>query len=615
MKLLDQPLDQLRKRVWGYDSFRPLQQKSIECILHDRDSLTVLPTGSGKSLCYQLPALAREGVAVVVSPLIALMKDQVDALVSRGVAAATVNSTQAEAEKQQVADQIRSGTLKLLYLAPERLLARRTIEFLKTKSISFFAIDEAHCVSQWGHDFRPEYTRLGELREHFPQTSMHAFTATASPAVRKDIVRQLQLESAEQIIGDFDRPNLVYRMVRGGDKFTQLTEVLNRHQGQSGIIYCTSRREVDRIAAAITVLGWSSRPYHAGLSKTERHENQDAFLEGHCDVLVATVAFGMGVDKADVRFVIHTGMPRTIEHYQQESGRAGRDGLPAECVLLYGPRDYVYWKDIIAKEKNKAANQGLDRIYRLCNSIRCRHKSIAESFGQTYDKTNCSACDVCLNELELLDDPVETAQKILACVLRLKERFGAAHVAAVLAGNHDDRVKRNGHHELSTFAALADFSTMSIRSWITQLIEQGYLCSQGEYPTLALTDSGRRLMQGHGNPKMVHVDSSKKRRDPAAFVPSMNSIAAFAYFRKGDSVASVAGKMQRAESTVARYLADYVRYHRINDPSPWVEPAVARRVLDHRHLASGGKLKPLFDRLGGDVSYEEIRITLACAAS
>ena len=607
-----QNLDQLLSRFWNHASFRLGQKESIDCILRKRDSLTVLPTGAGKSVCYQLPALLCDGLAVVVSPLIALMRDQIDALNRRGIAAATVNSSQTPAEKRDVAEQIVSGHLKLLYVAPERLLSPRTLKFLQSQRVAFFAIDEAHCVSQWGHDFRPEYTRLSSLRKHFPDASVHAFTATASAKVRDDITDALQMRAPSVLVGEFDRPNLIYRFTRTGDKLQQICDVLRRHQNESGIVYCNSRREVDTLTKTLKTLGWPTGSYHAGMSSTERTASQNAFLCNHTRVLVATVAFGMGVDKPDIRFVIHAGMPRSIEQYQQESGRAGRDGNPAECTLIHTTRDFLYWKEALGRQRATELD-ALHQMYNLCNSVQCRHASLAKYFGQKLNTAQCEACDVCLGELEKIDNPVETAQKILACVMRLNERFGASHVATVLAGLHHDRVKANRHQELSTFGALSDHSTLSIRTWIGQLCEQGYLSSDGEFPTLSLTDSGRRLMQGHGCPTLTSMARSQKQSDAESFVPAISSVSAFEHFRAGDSIRTVARKMNRAESTVAKYLADYLRYHKISDPTPWVDPAVAERVMEHRQLAASGALKPLYEHLGGEVDYTSIRITLACA--
>lgn len=704
-------MDRLRRvlnQFWGYESFRPFQEQTIESVLIGQDSLTVLPTGGGKSLCFQAPALCTNSLAVVVSPLISLMQDQVDALNQMGARAAFINSTQDESEKRRIADQIRDGSLQLLYLSPERLLSARTLAFLGEQSIAYFAIDEAHCVSQCGHDFRPEYRELKTLKLRFPDASVHAFTATASEPVRRDIAKQLGLSNAVQFVGDFDRPNLTYRMMRADQKIRQIIAVIKRHPSESGIVYCNSRREVDSTSRALCELGVNAKPYHAGMSDVHRKSNQDAFMGEQYDVIVATVAFGMGIDKSNVRFVIHAGMPKSIEHYQQESGRAGRDGLEAECVLLHSARDLIMWKDIMAGQGGQMAEHSLQAMFDLCNGITCRHQAIVEFFGQSYGSKTCGACDVCLNELQLIKDSVTVSQKILSCVVRLKERFGANHTAKILAGKSDKRVTQNEHDQLSTFGLLADQGVMAIQVWIGQLAAQGFLTRDTKYKTLSLTESGRQLLRGNGDPKLTIAtksdnDSRRYRetqwqsvdrelfdslrelrsnlatqikipaytifgdgtlrhlarvrpskletlgklpgiglkkyeeygqaffdlidrectdrqlsRDASSiqedFVPSSSSIAAFDYFRSGDSVDVVAKKMVRAKSTVVNYLADYVRYHRISDPTQWVNSSIAKQVFDHKQLAEEGKLKPLFEHFKGEISYDDIRITLACDA-
>ncbi len=505
---------QILKEVWGYDAFRPLQEESIDCVLSGRDSLTVLPTGGGKSLCFQVPALALDAMAVVVSPLISLMKDQVDALCACGVSAAYVNSTQTDDEKRLVADRIRSRELKLLYLAPERLLSPKTLDFLCRQPISFFAIDEAHCISNWGHDFRPEYRGLRSLKDRFPGISIHAFTATASGPVRDDIADQLGLDRPEIIVGNFDRPNLTYRMLRAEGRLRQVMDVVERHKGESGIIYCISRKEVEKTAEALVQTGVVALPYHAGLEDETRKANQDAFIKDQCDVIVATVAFGMGIDKSNVRYVVHAGMPKSIEHYQQESGRAGRDGLESECVLFYSGGDVVTWKKIISCDRSSydSALVSLEAMFRVCASAVCRHRMLVEHFGQSYATDNCGGCDVCLDEIDLVDDPITVSQKILSCVLRLRERFGLAHTAKVLCGSSEQRIRELGHDKLSTFALLADDGLPAVRMWIDQLVQQGFLCRTGEYQTLGLTETGRRLLHRDGMVRLSIATATGKSK-------------------------------------------------------------------------------------------------------
>lgn len=493
------------RRVWGYESFRPLQQEAVTAALAGRDSLVVLPTGGGKSLCFQVPALCLDGLAVVVSPLISLMKDQVDALQACGVSAAFLNSTQGAEEQRHIAQQIRDGQLKLLYVAPERLLTDRMLDFLRGTPLSLFAIDEAHCISDWGHDFRPEYRGLRTLKDRFPQIPVHAYTATAAEQVRKDIVKQLGLNDAEILVGSFDRPNLVYRMLPVDGRMQQILDVVSRHRGESGIVYCISRKEVERVTGALSHLGIQAVSYHAGMEEDARRRNQEAFIRDQADVVVATVAFGMGIDKPDVRYVVHAGMPKSIEHYQQESGRAGRDGLESECVLLYSAADLITWKKMLSSLEAPARDgslRALNAMHNLCTSAVCRHRALSAYFGQQLPGDNCGACDVCLGEVDQADDPVTLGQMILSCVLRLDERFGADHTAKVLIGSSDQRVLQLGHDRLSTYGLLKEHALATVRGWIEQLLSQQYLVRDGEHQTLRVTASGMRVLRRQATPAL-----------------------------------------------------------------------------------------------------------------
>ena len=373
-------------RYWGYTTFRPLQLKAMDAVLADRDSLVVLPTGGGKSLCFQAPALVRPGLALIVSPLISLMKDQVDTLVGNGVPAGLYNSSLAADEKATVVAGLREGRYRLLYVSPERLVGEGGDAFLALLSscqISFVAVDEAHCVSQWGHDFRPEYRQLGRLRQRLPGVSLHAYTATATSRVRHDIASALALNDPLEFVGSFDRPNLLYRVLPRAALKQQLLGVLERHRREPGIIYCVSRRDVDTLAEWLTGLGTPALPYHAGLSDEDRRHNQDEFLNERVDVIVATVAFGMGIDRSNVRFVVHAGAPRSLEHYQQESGRAGRDGLEAECVLISSAADFMKWRLMLERsgELSPANDTLLRQMERYATGVGCRHRHLAEYFG------------------------------------------------------------------------------------------------------------------------------------------------------------------------------------------------------------------------------------------
>src|SRR5687768_5769895 len=419
-------------RHWGYREFRPLQREAMEAVLTGRDSVVVLPTGGGKSLCFQAPALVRPGLAVVVSPLISLMKDQVDTLVGNGVPAALFNSSLSSDDKAAVLAGVRDRRYRLLYVSPERLASDGSggfVAMLASCGVSFVAVDEAHCISHWGHDFRPEYRQLARLREFLPGVSVHAFTATATARVRRDIASQLALRQPREFVGAFDRPNLVYRVLPRAVLKRQLTDALARHRGEAGIIYCTSRREVDALAEWLSQSGTRALPYHAGLSDDQRSRHQDAFLNERADIIVATVAFGMGIDRSDVRFVVHAGAPRSVEHYQQEAGRAGRDGLEAECLLIYSPADFMRWRAMLEQngELTDAARLLLRQMERYASSVACRHRHLSEYFGDRFQKDGCGGCDYCLNELEPANEPVVLARKILSCVARVGQRFGATH--------------------------------------------------------------------------------------------------------------------------------------------------------------------------------------------
>ena len=508
------------QRYWGYTSFRPLQREAMEAILAARDSIVVLPTGGGKSLCFQAPAVVSDGLAIVVSPLISLMKDQVDTLVGNGVAAACYNSSLSQDRKAGVVAGLREGRLRLLYVSPERLVGDGGEQFVKLLSacqVSFVAIDEAHCISQWGHDFRPEYRQLARLRAMLPGIALHAYTATATARVRRDIASQLQLRDPVELVGSFDRPNLVYRVLARSNLKRQLLGILARHSGQAGIVYCTSRREVDALAAWLSQNGVRARPYHAGLPDEERSRNQDAFLEEDADVIVATVAFGMGIDRSDVRFVVHAGAPQSLEHYQQESGRAGRDGLEAECVLVYSTADFTKWRLMLERngELTDASRRLLRDMERYAGSVGCRHRHLVGYFGETYSRAECGACDYCLDELETVPDSAVLARKVLSCVARVGQRFGVAHVANVLCGTETDQVASRGHNGLTTFGLLRDASSSEVRGYIEQLIAHRFLRQADDaFPVVALTDRGVELLKNEASaPELVLARQRRPAKD------------------------------------------------------------------------------------------------------
>jgi ATP-dependent DNA helicase RecQ len=489
---------QVVKQVWGYDQLLPLQEEAIQAVLAGRDSVVILPTGGGKSLCYQAPAAATGRLAVVVSPLISLMKDQVDGLNAAGVPAAFLNSSLSTEERRRVEAGVARGAYRLLYVAPERLVLPTCVGLLRRAGVAFFAIDEAHCISQWGHDFRPEYRQLRVLREAFPAVAIHAFTATATPRVRADIAAELVLREPEVLVGSFDRPNLVYRVRQRTDRLRQVTEALERHAGEAGIVYCIRRAEVDQLTEALQKRGYRAVAYHAGLADAERRRAQEDFVAERADVVVATVAFGMGIDRSDVRYVVHAGMPKSIEHYQQEAGRAGRDGLAAECLLLYSGGDFGLWRSILMAEGLPApgAIPKLGEMYDYCQSATCRHRFLVEYFGQPYAEAQCKACDVCLGEVAAEDGAASLARQILQCVIETGERFGAEHVADVLRGAETARIARLGHARLRSYGALRQHGKPLVRNWLEQLEGQGCLArDDGEYPTLCVTARGHGVLR------------------------------------------------------------------------------------------------------------------------
>ena len=509
------PIDDARiaevlARWWGFDRLRPLQAEAIGAALAGRDSLVVMPTGGGKSLCYQLPPLVGESTDVVISPLVALMKDQVDALEAIGYPAAAIHGGMSQDERAAVRDRLAAGDLRLLFTAPERLVNTGLLDLLARVGVKRFAIDEAHCISQWGHDFRPEYRQLELLRDRFPSASIHAFTATATPRVRDDIARQLALRDPAVLVGTFDRPNLVYRVVPRTDRVVQTLAILGRHRGEASIVYCISRKETERLAARLAAEGILARPYHAGLDARERHRTQEAFARETIDVVVATVAFGMGIDRSDVRLVLHTSLPKSLEAYQQETGRAGRDGLAAECVLLYSSADVFSWESLVRKsaaesdldpdEQERLVAAQVDHLHamrRYAQAARCRHAALSEYFGQVYPGEACGACDVCLGETESLADSTVTAQKIISCVARVQERFGVRHVCEVLRGAKTEGIQRHGHDRLSTFGLLAALDQRAAENLVHQLLDQEILTrSAGDRPVVMLNERSWEVLRG-----------------------------------------------------------------------------------------------------------------------
>jgi ATP-dependent DNA helicase RecQ len=519
-RILDGILATVR-RYWGYSELRPLQEQAIKAGLEQRDSLVVMPTGGGKSLCYQVPAELAQRTDIVVSPLISLMKDQVDGLRECGYPAAALYGGMPAHAVHETQEQFLAGRYRLLFVAPERLLAPQFLQLAARVGIRAFAIDEAHCISHWGHDFRPEYRRLAEIKTRFPQASVHAYTATATGRVRSDIAAQLRLKNPALLVGSFDRPNLVYRVIPRTDARAQTLEILGRHAGQAAIVYCISRAETESMAAFLRANRLRAAFYHAGMQADERRRTQDDFASEAIDIVAATVAFGMGIDRSDVRCVIHAAMPKSIEHYQQETGRAGRDGLEAECVMLYTAADVLRWESLIEKSAREAkepadviaaARELLEHMRRLCAWVHCRHRQLSEYFGQQYQKTNCGACDVCLNEVEGMEDATVTAQKILSCVARAGERFGGEHIVDILLGAKTERIRRWGHEELSTYALMKGTPRPTLTNFIYQLIDNGLLeRTTDERPVLRLTDASREVLRGNRSVQLLQPKTKVKK--------------------------------------------------------------------------------------------------------
>ena len=527
------PLDILHS-VFGYTSFRGQQQAIVEQVAEGGDALVLMPTGGGKSLCYQIPALLRQGTGIVVSPLIALMQDQVDALREAGVAAAYLNSSLGAEEQREVERQLLAGELNLLYVAPERLLTPRFLSLLERTEVALFAIDEAHCVSQWGHDFRPEYRELVLLHQRFPHVPRIALTATADPRTREEIVERLALQDARQFVSSFDRPNIRYRVGLRHNARRELMDFLEGHRGEAGIVYCMSRKKVDDIAAWLAEAGVEALPYHAGLNAATRAANQQRFLREDGVVMVATVAFGMGIDKPDVRFVAHLDLPRSMEGYYQETGRAGRDGLPAEAWMIYGLSDVVTMSQMIgqsesADDRKRVERQKLEALLAYAEATDCRRERLLAAFGETY-RGPCGNCDNCAEPPKTWDATV-AAQKALSAVYRSGQRFGSGHVIDILRGSDSKRMTDLGHDRLSTYGIGADMDEKQWRSVFRQLLAAGLLEAEGEFGTLRLTQASRDVLVGNREVRLREDTRperrSRRRRDSQVVTGSSLGIEAY----------------------------------------------------------------------------------------
>ena len=506
------------KQYWGFDRLRQMQEDAIRAGCESRDSLVVLPTGGGKSLCYQVPPLLTGSPTIVISPLISLMKDQVDGLRACGYPAAALHSGLSTEERREVEKGMAARKYSLVLLSPERVATDAFSRMVEQMGVRSFAIDEAHCISHWGHDFRPDYRQLATLKDRFHGASVHAYTATATPRVRDDIVSQLRLQDPAVLVGSFDRPNLVYRVIPRENEYQQVLEVIHRHPREAVIVYCISRKDTEGLAGFLKASDIRAEAYHAGLSPDLRRRTQDAFSREDIDVVVATVAFGMGIDRSSVRCVLHAAMPKSIEHYQQETGRAGRDGLEAECILLFSDGDARRWESLLTRsaEEGDAPKDVLEATLALLremgrygHSSRCRHRFLTEYFGQTYAIKSCGACDNCLGEAGETMDGTVIAQKILSCVARVKERFGIQHVVDVLLGEKTEMIERCQHHSLSTHGLMTGTPRKHLIDWVHQLVDQELVVrTPGDRPILQLNEQSWQVMGGRQRVRLRQPTSS-----------------------------------------------------------------------------------------------------------
>lgn len=487
-------LKTLLKTYFGHSEFRPKQQEIIQQILDGNDALVLMPTGGGKSVCYQLPALVFDGITVVISPLISLMKDQVDAARSNGIPAAFLNSSLSPAESMEVVNNLRTGQLKLLYCAPERFALPQFRDFLRTLPIKLFAVDEAHCISEWGHDFRSDYRTLSLLKTEFSDLPVVALTATATAQVADDIVKQLEIPHAKRFISSSNRKNLTYRVERKTNTFTKLVNWLNKFKGESAIIYCFSKKETDKLADQLSGLGFNARPYHAGMKPDARAKNQSDFINDKVDIITATIAFGMGIDKSDVRLVVHYSLPKTIEGYFQETGRAGRDGLESECVLFYGPGDQFNQKYFIQQiqdiEQKERRYEQLNQMVSYCELKKCRRKQLLNYFGEAYEEEDCQGCDVCLKTQNHFN-AADVSHKICTAIYETGGRFGGSHIINVLLGKNLKKIRELNHNNLASYGVVTEFNKDNLSQIIADLVDQAYIKKEtGMYPTLSVTGKG-----------------------------------------------------------------------------------------------------------------------------
>jgi ATP-dependent DNA helicase RecQ len=509
----------LLKTQFGFDQFRPLQEEIIGCVMAQRDAFVLMPTGAGKSLCFQLPALKLPGVTLVVSPLIALMKDQVDALKADGIPAEFINSTLSRPEIDRIQTAALKGNIKILYAAPERLALPEFQHFLQQINISLIAIDESHCISEWGHDFRPDYRNLKMLRTMFPAVPAMALTATATRKVREDIICQLSLEKAKIFTSSFNRPNLSYAVLPKKDSYDHLINVIREHRNEPAIIYCFSRKDTQHLAADLRREGFKALPYHAGLENDARRINQEKFIRDQAQIIVATIAFGMGIDKPDVRLVIHYHLPKSIEGYYQETGRAGRDGLPSQCLLFYSPGDASKQKHFIRQIEDEAEQKNaygkLQQMVEYCELATCRRAHLLAYFGEAYPQERCGGCDICFSPQEDFDATI-ISQKIMSAIIRTGQRFGMNYIIDVLIGARNKKILERDHHELSVYGIVDDFSKEDLSRIVGQLVAKKLIIKSGdEYPTLALSPLGQEFLKQRQEIHLPKFESIGKLSQPS----------------------------------------------------------------------------------------------------
>jgi ATP-dependent DNA helicase RecQ len=619
---LDKTLEDHLQALFGYREFRHSQKEIVTSILDGKDVLAILPTGAGKSICYQLPAMLMPGIAIVISPLISLMQDQVATLFNKGIPAALLNSSLHYQDVRSIINNLQD--YKILYIAPERFNDQNFLQNLQNTPVSFFAIDEAHCISQWGHSFRPEYRHLSLLREKFPKSAIIALTATATRDVEKDISKQLAMRTPHVVKASFDRPNLTLHIKLKTYPLKQLSEFIEKRPNVSGIVYAATRKTVDETYEGLQKLGLKVGKYHAGMSDEERGTSQHNFVFGQVNIMVATVAFGMGIHKADIRYIVHMDMPRTIEQYYQEIGRAGRDGLPSECLMLYGIQDLMtynsFLKGIEDLEQRKLVKFKTEKMYSLCNVLTCRRKELLKYFSEHYPSKYCNGCDNCLEinaeededvpPLDLVDETI-TAQKILSCVYRLDQRFGIKYVIDVLRGSHAKAIIERGHERLSTHGLMKEFTEFDLKNYIHALMKAGFLKqSDGEYPLLQWTERSREITSGKTKVMLKKLPPSPEQ--PTIGYNRVRSIDdTIKLFVEGRSIEDIMELRKLAKSTILEHLSEKIILGTNLDISRIVSSETQRLIREAIEKVGFDKLTPIKEQLPEEITFGEIRLVSA----